>query len=120
MSNFLRFCRISSTAAALALAAVSTFAQPHDEPDGHDKLAHDLTQVRSSLTPVVIQYVNPPSASELASITSHGGSIKSQMPLIHAVSATIPSVLLRLLINDSNVLYVTPDRPVGNRGFSDS
>jgi len=90
----------------LLLAAASTAALAQNS-----KLSPDLQQSTASNVQVVVQYNNPPSVLDLGLLSSLG-SILEQIPLINAVIADLPLSGALSLANQSDVKYVSLDRPL--------
>lgn len=96
-----------ATFAATALAASSS---------ANSKIAPDLAASTSSdAQPVIIQYYNAPSPVETGLLGLVGGLLKDVLGSINAVVANIAPVQLKLIAADSNVKYISPDRPLGAR-----
>jgi len=77
------------------------------------KLAPELRGYSSS-TPVqvIVQYSQPPQTSILGSLLGIVGTLLSSLPLINSVVTLVDGNGLLTLSNDSNVVYVSPDRTV--------
>src|SRR6266446_6084336 len=92
----------------LVVVALSLVAVADDS-----KLAPEL-QNYSSQSPlnVVIQYNRSPALLDLQGVLNLGGQILSPLNLINGVLATVPASNLLNLSNQSNVVYISPDRPL--------
>ena len=77
------------------------------------KLAPELRGYNSSQkVQVIVQYKQMPKPSLLGGLLNLVGQLLSQIPLLNAVVQLVDSTGLVQLSNDSNVVYVSPDRPV--------
>src|SRR6201999_2556421 len=76
------------------------------------KISPDLLGKSSGSVRVVVQYNQPPSLLDLKSLTGLLGSIISALPLVNAVVADIPLTNALLLSNQTNVRYISLDRPL--------
>jgi hypothetical protein len=76
------------------------------------KLAPELRGYNSSQkVQVIVQYKQMPQPSLLGGLLNLVGQLLSQIPLLNAVVQLVDSTGLVQLSNDSNVIYVSPDRP---------
>src|SRR5579871_5519604 len=105
------FCLI----AALGLSAV---AAPPAPPVPPTKISADLVNTATSLVGVIIQYKAAPSTVELLQITGLSTTTPVSLNSINAVSATVSVSVLQVITSDSNVKYVTLDRPLHGRAVS--
>src|SRR5437016_7204717 len=78
---------------------------------GASKLSKDLQNLPSSTKmDVIVQFVAPPGSSAINSVTVPGGSLKHQLPRIHAALYTLPVAAINALTNNANVKFASPDR----------
>jgi subtilisin family serine protease len=85
---------LAATTAALLAAAMfptSTVAEPPER------------------TPVLIRFVDTPSAADLALVARHGGEVTRQFTIVPAVAATIPPAAADALRRNPRVAVVEPD-----------
>src|SRR5690349_18019970 len=76
------------------------------------KLSPDLQKYSGTQARVVVQYNNPPSLLDLESITGLLGSIVNSLPLVNAIVADLPLSSILSLSNQTNVKYISLDRPL--------
>src|SRR5436853_2459918 len=76
------------------------------------KLSPDLQKYSGSKARVVVQYNNPPSLLDLSTLTGLVGSIVNSLPLVNAVVADLPLSSILSLSNQTNVKYISLDRPL--------
>src|ERR1051326_457684 len=59
---------------------------------------------------VIVQFVSPPSASDLARIAQQGGHLKAQFQNIPSVVFSVPVAALNGIAADPRIRYISPDR----------
>src|SRR5689334_2042106 len=93
---------------AVLLIPVSSFAAPHSH-----KIAPDLAGVSpESTVSVIVHFASPLDHSMKQKMSSHRGSLQSELGVIRSASYTIPASALSTLAEDPQVLYIAPDRPL--------
>jgi serine protease AprX len=80
------------------------------------KNAPDLPVNSNSPVDVIVQYKTTPSKNELKQLGPYG-QIKKQFVHVNAVSVTLTSAQIQTVSQDSNVAYISPNRP--NKGTQD-
>jgi serine protease AprX len=75
------------------------------------KVSPDLQRSTASHVQVVVQYNNSPGLLDLQ-LLSTLGSILNSLPLLNAIVADLPLSKVLSLANQSNVKYVSLDRPL--------
>src|SRR5436309_13495671 len=79
----------------------------------HHKISPDAAAQSSSDTiPVIIQYKQDLDQPALLNLKGRGALVRRSLHSIRAVHAQVPRSVLEELANDSNVEYISPDRPV--------
>src|SRR5438270_2841045 len=78
----------------------------------NSKLSPDLQKYSGTQARVVVQYNNPPSLLDLQSLLGLVGSIVNSLPLVNAVVADLPISSILSLSNQTNVKYISLDRPL--------
>jgi len=61
---------------------------------------------------VIVQYRRKPAAQHYARVVRAGGTTKARMEEIRGAAFHLPASALRLLADDPDVAYISPDRPV--------
>jgi serine protease AprX len=97
MKNFFRILTL------IAFASVA-LAQSNIAPD----LSVTLS-TSSSPVAVIVQYNTAPNKNELKALASSGGT--KQFVHINAISATLTPTVIQTVATDSNVVYISPNRP---------
>ena len=83
------------------------------------KLSKDVDEADpSSLIKVIVQYRKDPGTAEEDKLRAHGATLKSTLHSIHSHAAMITRSELDALVADSNVAYISIDRPVATRDSS--
>lgn len=104
--NVKKTLRVVLIALACILLGVPAFAN-------HPKIAPDLEGVDPSATvDVIIQFAHLPTARHHAMVMRRGGSLKVRLDLVKGAAYTIQRRQLEPLANDSEVVYISPDRKV--------
>jgi serine protease AprX len=104
--------------ALLMLSAMPSFAGSRPVLDngtqGNAKVSADLQQRAgaNNMVTVIVQYRQMPGAAHLRALQAGGATIKSKLHAIHGVTMRVPVGMLAELAKNSNVAYITPDRPV--------
>ena len=75
------------------------------------KLSPDLQKANASTIQVVVQYNSAPSLLDLK-LLSTLGSILNSLPLVNGLVADLPLANILALSNQSNVKYISLDRPL--------
>jgi len=75
-------------------------------------LATRLEQGSDQTVRVIVQYKKAPGRAQLAAAQSLGARLNSQLPLVNANVLTMTPSAIRSLAQNSNVAYISPDRPV--------
>ena len=87
---------------------------------GNKKTADDLDVQSSGLVNVIVQYADGPSTSHSTKAKNHRAAIKQDLSLVRATTMSIPANQIPgLLMDDSTITYVSPDRTVTNTGYTD-
>jgi len=96
---------------ALLLAAVPSYAKKSTPV----KTSSDLQSAIGSngMVTVNVQYKTFPTKAYLKSRQSGGATVQRQLPVIIAVTMTVPASMLKTLESEANVVYISPDRPLG-------
>jgi serine protease AprX len=79
------------------------------------KISPDAAAATTSSVPVIIQYKQAPSSLETLLISLLGGVVKTALGTINALVVNVPLSGLNQLAADSNVTYISLDRPVNAR-----
>ena len=103
MKKFLIILLLASV--TLASAASNTASVPNQ------KLSPDLQKATGSTVRVVVQYNNAPALLDIQ-LLSTLGSLLNSLPLVNALVADLPLAKVLTLANQSNVKYVSLDRPL--------
>ncbi len=79
------------------------------------KYSSDLQSAIGSngMVTVNVQFKTFPNKAYLKSRQSAGATLQRQLPVIKAVTMTVPASMLTTLENEANVVYIKPDRPPG-------
>ncbi|MGA8027048.1 MAG: S8 family peptidase [Bryobacteraceae bacterium] len=94
---------------AFALAALACWGASPEHP----KLSKDLVGVAAvSNVKVIVQWKSAPDNAKHQKVIDRGGVLNSVHPLINAAAYTISTAELNDLANDSDVAFISPDRPV--------
>jgi serine protease AprX len=79
------------------------------------KISRDLDATNSAgPVNVIVQYNQPPTLLQLQNVLNLGGLLKQELGLITARVFSIPASALGQLAADPNVVYISPDRPLGS------
>src|SRR5208282_4400689 len=97
MKKFLVICLLATVALAYA---------------DNSKLSPDLLASSAPNARVVVQYNQPPSALDLLSLESLLGTVLADLPLVNGIVADLPLANILALSNQSNVKYISLDRPL--------
>jgi hypothetical protein len=81
-----------------------------DDQDNQSKYSSDLSTDPSAVVDVIVQFKTPPTRQELKDIGSYG-QLKKQFDGIKAINVQLTRKKVNKLMNDPNVLYVSPNRP---------
>jgi hypothetical protein len=77
------------------------------------KISPDLkNQFSTQKATVVVQYNHPPSLLDLQGLLNLTGSILGSLPLVNGLVAQLPLSQILTLSNQSNVKYISLDRPL--------
>ena len=76
---------------------------------GGTKTAPDLPNSNQPMD-VIVQYKTAPSKDELKQLGPYG-QVKKQFVHVNAVEANLTGAQIQAIVSDSNVLYVSPNRP---------
>ncbi len=88
------------------LGTTSAFAAPR-------RVSRDLQKQSSQQwLNVIVQYRVPPTQAHFAKVIARGGTLQRNLPMINGGAFTIKGSSLKALSKDSNVAYVSLDRPV--------
>ena len=83
------------------------------------KISRDLESADpQSTAEVIVQFAHAPTEAHHQMINGHGGSLRSELPLVRAGVYAIPVAGLERLASESEVLYVSPNRQL--RGSLDN
>ncbi|MBV8810100.1 MAG: S8 family peptidase, partial [Acidobacteriaceae bacterium] len=100
---------IRRTIPCLTLAAIAAWSAPPHKT----KLAGDLTSFDSqTIVPVIIQWNSAPDDRKDAKVANLGGTVRTRFKSINGGAYNVSAAALQSLIDDPDVAYVTPDRPV--------
>jgi serine protease AprX len=78
------------------------------------KLAKDLRDLDpAAQVDVIVQFAHPVGQHEHLRVAKRGRRLKSELAIIAAGSYTVPASSLSDLSDDPEVIYISPDRPVG-------
>src|SRR5712692_9250127 len=72
----------------------------------------DKTSQPDAVVDVIVQYQTDPSDANVAAYTAKGAKVKDHLKRFRTVTLTASVKTVDALSDDSNVVYVTPDRPV--------
>src|ERR1700733_6757381 len=98
------------TAVLLSSNAIALSAEQHS------KLSPDVLAASSSESvSIIVQYKTDPSDADEQLIRGRNGRVDHKLHGIRAFAAHVPKSSLDLMSKDSNVLYISPDRPLGAR-----
>ncbi|HET7185728.1 MAG TPA: S8 family serine peptidase, partial [Terriglobales bacterium] len=85
------------------------------------KVADDINQTSGRLVNVIVQYADGPSATHATKAKHHGATVKQNLPLVKGATMSLPANRIPgLLLDDSAITYVSPDRVVKNSGNTDA
>ena len=88
------------------LGATLAFATPR-------RMSKDLRKQSSdSWVNVIVQYRVPPTQAHFDKVIARGGMLQQNLPMINGGAFTVKGSSLKALSKDSNVAYVSLDRPV--------
>jgi serine protease AprX len=91
---------------ALMIAATPMFAQaPKIATAIHGRLDNAAVDV-------IVQFMTPPELRHWQKILAHGGTVKEELKFIKALHASVPASELDNLSQDSEVTYISPNRPI--------
>jgi serine protease AprX len=95
----------------LLLTAVPSYAGIEPAPS---KCSSDLQSAigQNGTVTVIVQFHQMPTSKYLKAAESGGATIQTKLPMITAVAMTVPVSMLAELANNSNVVYITPDRQI--------
>ena len=80
---------------------------------GKSKLAKDMNVTSSSAVDGIVPYKTTPGSRHFQKAQWHGAAIKTHLGSIHAAVYTMPANQVANLVNDdSDIAYVSPDRPL--------
>ena len=81
-----------------------------------DKLSPDLKVLHSTgPVDVIVQFKVAPAQKDRDRIAAHGGVVKQHLSTVRGLLVSLPVSRLKLLSNDPEVAYVSPDRPITNQ-----
>jgi len=92
---------------ACALIAAAGFM-----PAADNRFSNDLSDHSSSMVDVIVQFTAPPTADQHRKVAARGGIFKADLSGIKAAVYSLPSSAVADLAQDSDVVYISPDRPV--------
>jgi serine protease AprX len=100
--------------ALLVLSAMPSYAgktakHPNYSPD----LAAWVAASTNGMVTVNVQYKTFPTKTYLKGRQTAGATIRWQLPTIVGVNMTVPVSMIPTLEGEANVVYISPDRPVG-------
>jgi serine protease AprX len=78
------------------------------------KLSPELQHAKAGkLVDVIVQFTSDPTEHHIGKVTSKGASLRQKLSVVHGAAFTsVPSEALSQLARDSEVAYITLDRPV--------
>lgn len=76
------------------------------------KIAPDLSADEQGSVDVIVQFVGTPGQGHARKMAGHGGRLINELAAIRGAKYNLPARALKLLEDDPDVLYVSPDRPV--------
>src|SRR5205807_7382596 len=80
---------------------------------GQDKIATDLHAADpTSTVDVIMQFKELPTEADHRKLREHGGTLKSELPLVKGALYSVPAYALRALSEDPQIVYLSPDRGV--------
>ena len=107
---------------ALLMVASLAFAQnfrPVSDGDGgterRSKMSADLATMlngKSGAMRVIVQYKNAPGASQISRAQGRGATLHRTLSFVKAGVFTMSPAAIRALANDSDVAFISPDRPL--------
>src|SRR5579885_2790367 len=92
-----------------AAFCMPTWGRPKISPDLEKSLQSGAS---TQMLKVIVRWRSAPTGSFHQKVTGRGGQLVSTLDSIRSSSYTVPSTALPDLANDSDVEYITPDRPV--------
>jgi subtilisin family serine protease len=81
----------------------------------HSKLSRDLSdmlQSKSGAMRVIVQYKNAPGATQFSRAQGRGAKLHASLSSVRAGVFTMSPAAIRALANDSDVAFISPDRPL--------
>ena len=78
----------------------------------NSKLSPDLLASTPPNARVVVQYNQPPSTLDLLNLGNLLGTVLADLPLVNGIVADLPLANILALSNQSNVKYISLDRPL--------
>jgi hypothetical protein len=97
--------KIFAAAALFAFAPLASAANSKVAPDLQSRLADGDVEV-------IVQYKSVPTAVHHKKVQARGGRLVRSMAHVKAAHYIVPGTAIEDLANDSEVTYVTPNRPV--------
>jgi len=96
----------------LMFSAMPSYAANKHAPS---KFSPDLQSAigANGMVTVNVQFKAFPTNGYLKGRQSGGATLRWKLPTIRAVTMTVPAKMLTTLANDANVVYISPDRPMG-------
>lgn len=66
----------------------------------------------ASMQDVIVQFTGTPTAAHWAKIAVRGGTVTADLSFIQALQGSLPAYMLADLAQDTEVVYISPNRPV--------
>src|SRR5579884_3677919 len=84
------------------------------------KIAGDVNTNGNGLVDVIITYTGTPGSFAEAKIKGLSGAVKRELQQFHSIAVRLPAHKVVELENDSTVLHVSLDHPLGHSGTTTS
>jgi serine protease AprX len=106
---------------ALVVACILLLTATAVAGNGNGKVAKDLdeTKLGSQQVDVIVQYKTTPASKHFDKANKHGAKLKNQFAAIKAAHYSVRAdEVAKLADEDSDIAYVSPDRPVQASGYT--
>lgn len=84
------------------------------------KIAPDTDTVAPGMLDVIVQFKQAPRAAHIAKINDHGGFVRTNLSIVNALHASMPTNEIKRLARDPEVVYISPDRQLTPSGTTAS
>jgi serine protease AprX len=107
--------------ASLSILMLTMMVAPKHAQGQSSKLAPELTNIPAGQkVNVIVQYNSRPSVGLLTAVLNLGGTLLQDLSLLNESAFQVPGSALNAIVSNSNVVYVSLDRPVQSHGYSNN